>query len=57
MLGKMKQSPIDPSFTMEEIIAQEEELMLDSFSQKDARVLGDIMHQINEAYQMALVSI
>ena len=53
MLGKMKQSPVDPLFTIEEITAQEEELVLDSFTQKDVKALGDIMHQINEDYQMA----
>jgi len=53
MLGKMKQSPMDPLFTMDEVAAQEEELVLDSFTQKDVKILGDIMHQINEEYQMA----
>lgn len=53
MLGKMEQSPVDPLFTMEEVIAHEEELVLDSFTRKDAKTLADIMFQINEEYQMA----
>lgn len=53
MLGKMKQSPTDPIFTMDEVIAQEEELVLDSFTRKDVKLLADIMHGINEDYHMS----
>ena len=53
MFDKMKQSPTDPLFTMEEVTAQEEELMLDSFTRKDVKRLGDIMHEINREYGVA----
>lgn len=53
MIGGMEQNPMDPLFTLEEVEAQEEKYRFDSFTQSDAKRLGDIMFQINEDYKMS----
>ena len=43
MIGKRKQDPTAPGFEVPELIAQEESLVFDAFTQEDALRLGQIM--------------
>ena len=53
MLGKSEQNPNEPLFTFEEVSAQEEQFVLDHFTQKDVRGMAEIMFEICDEYQMS----
>ena len=53
MLGKTPQNPASPGFELQDLIAQEEQYVFDSFTQEDARKLGQIMFDICDEYKMS----